>query len=144
MAAVAGLARHPHAAAFAAARFADQSALVLAGDGRRMDLNKLAVAIACPGLIAARGRPAGADDRHGRFAKDQAVAAGSYDHRIAAKGANLHRAHVLRDNSHALWAGPGVVDHWPKKFPEFILINSPLGLPAPHLLIQRIQKLLAL
>src|SRR5439155_9990118 len=62
---IAGLSRDPDAPAFATGRFADQSALVLAGDCRRMHLNKLAIAISSPGLIAAPGGPARSDDRHG-------------------------------------------------------------------------------
>src|SRR5258705_9735927 len=125
MAGVAGLSRHPDAATFAAGRLADQSALVLTRYGRRMHLNELAIAIAGPGLIAARGSASGADDRHRRFAKDQAVAAGSNHHCIAAEGANLPRPHVLCDDPHALRTGPSIVNHRPEEFPKFIFVNAP-------------------
>src|SRR5258706_4213259 len=121
MARVAGRAWNPDAAAFAAGRFADQAALVLAGNRRGMHLNKLAISIANAGLIAASRRAAGADDGHGGFAKNQPVPASGHDHRIATERADLHRAHVLGDDADALRAGASVVYYWPEEFPELIL-----------------------
>ena len=46
------LARHPHAAPFAAGRFAHQPQLVGAGNGRGMDLDELAVGVLRAGLNA--------------------------------------------------------------------------------------------
>src|SRR5262249_49095913 len=99
---VAGLARHPHAPSFAARRFADQSALVFAGNGRRMHLNKLRIPKFRAGLITACRRTAGADHAHRALAEDQSVAPRGHDHSIAAERPDLHRAHVLSHDPHAL------------------------------------------
>ncbi len=136
---VARLARHPDAAPFATGRFGNQSALVFAGDGRRMNLDHLRVAISCPGLIAARDGAAGADDGHGAFAEDQSIAAGGHDDRIGAKRANLHRAHVLGDDSNAR----AIFKDRPEKFPELVLIDAIFAFPAAGLLIEGIEQLLA-
>src|SRR5262249_39130346 len=60
----------PQPAAFAAHRFGDQAALVLARNGGRVDLNHLRVAVLHAFLIADRDRRAGVDDGVGRAAED--------------------------------------------------------------------------
>ena len=99
LAGVLRLARHPHPAAFAASAFAHQSELVGAGNGGRMDLDELGVAVFRAGLEGAAGGAAGADHRHRRAAVNQSAAARGDDHRVGREGADLHRDQVLADNA---------------------------------------------
>ena len=56
---VGGLARHPHAATFAAGRLAHEPELVGTGDGGRVDLDELAVGVGGTLLVDGRGGRAG-------------------------------------------------------------------------------------
>ena len=79
------IAWNPNSSAFAAGRFAHQPQFVFAGDGRRMDLDKLAVGVPGTLLITCRRRRAGACHRVGGFSKYQARTAGGHDDSIRCK-----------------------------------------------------------
>ena len=89
---VLGIARHPHAAAFAARGFAHQAQLVFAGNRRGMHLNEFAVGVV-DALLKQRGlRRTGADDGVRRAAENRADAAGAENDRVGREGFHFHGA----------------------------------------------------
>jgi hypothetical protein len=131
---------HPHAAAFTAGALAHQPQLVGAGYGRRMDLNEFGVGIFRAGLKGAAGGAAGAGHRHRRAAVDQSASARGDHHRVGRKGADLHRHHVL---GHDAAAHASAVDHRGQVVQGLVDFHFALDAPAAHLIVQRIEQLLA-
>ena len=132
--------RHPHAAAFAAHRFAHQATLVLARDGGGVNLHHFRVAVNGPFLVGDAHRLAGVDDGVRRLAEDHPVPTRGDAHRIRREGFNLHGAQVLRHD--AARATLIVLDE-PEESPAFKLLHQVAAFVAAHLLIQRIKQLLA-
>src|SRR5262245_61347471 len=103
-----------------------------------MHLHHLGVAVFGTGLVAARCRSASADHAHGALAEDQPIPARGDYHCVGREAFDLHRAHVLADNSDTLL----VVNYRPEEFPELVLCDLAFGFVATDLLIERIKKLL--
>ena len=137
---VARLLGHPDAAAFAAGRLRHQAQLVFAGDARGMDLDELAVGVVRPLLIERGLRRSGADHGIRGLAEDGADAAGGNDDRVGREGLHLHAAQVHGADA---TADALVIDHGGEEFPGFVLGDFAFGLVAAHLLVERIEQLLA-
>ena len=105
-----------------------------------MDLDELGVGVLGAGLKAAAGGAAGAGHRHRRAAVDQPAAADADDHRVGREGADLHRDQVLRRRTAAAAV---VVEDRAEKIPEFVLRDFAGHFPAAHLLVERVEQLLA-
>ena len=144
---------HPDAAALAAHALGDEAQLVGTGDGGGMDLDELAVRVAGALLVDGARGGARVDDRVRRFPEDDAASAGGKTHRLAGEGLNLHGLEVLRDDAARDVA---LVEHEPEEVPELPLADHPLaldgdavlvldldGLVATHLLVERVEQLLA-
>ncbi len=129
----------PDAAAFAADRFGHQAQLVLAGDGRRVHLDELAVGVEGALLIDGAGRRARVDHRVGRQPEDQAGAAGRQDDGIGGEGPDRHALHVLGDDAAA---GARVVEDGAEELPVLVLVHQVARFLAAHLLVERVQQLL--
>ncbi len=85
-------------------------------------------------------RGAGADDGVGALAEDGAVAAGGEDDGVGGEGAQLHGAQVHRGDA----AGDALgVEDGGEELPAFVLVDFAFGLVAAHLLVERVEKLLA-
>ena len=137
---VAGRARHPDAAAFAAGRLRHEAQLVFAGNGGGMDLDEFAVGVVRALLEDGGLRRAGADDGVGALAEDGADAAGGEDDGVGREGAQLHGAQVERGDAAADALG---VEDGGEEFPAFVLLDLAFGFVAAHLLVERVEKLLA-
>ena len=105
-----------------------------------MDLDKLAIRVICALLIKRRLCRSGTDHRVGRFPKDGSNSTGGYDHRVGREGAHFHRAQI-----HGTDAATDTltVEYGGEELPGFEFADSSFGFVAPHLLIERIQQLLA-
>src|SRR5581483_6259677 len=137
---VAGSLRHPDSPAFAAGRLRHQAKLVFAGNRGGMDLNELAVRIKAS-LLEKRGLcGSGTDDRVGGFSKNRTDAAGSDDDGVSRKGRDFHAAQVHGADAAA---DAVAVEHGGEEFPGLVLGDFSFRLVAAHLLVERIQKLLA-
>ena len=68
------------------------------------------------------------------------IAAGRHDHRFGREGVHLHAAQVHGADAAA---DALVVDDAGEELPGFVLGNFAFGLVAPHLLVERIEQLLA-
>ena len=137
---VAGSFRDPDASAFSARRLRHQAQLVFAGDASGMHLNELAVGVIASLLIERRLRRTGADHRIRGPAEDGAVAAGGDDDGVGGEGANFHGAQIHGANAAADSVG---IEHGGEKFPVLEFADLAFGLVAAHLLIERVEKLLA-
>ncbi len=149
---LARVAGDPHPAALASHALRDEPELVGAGDRRRVDLHELAVAVAGPLLVrGARGRP-GVDHAVGRAPEDDARAAGREAHRVGRERLEGGRLQVLGDEAAA---DAFVVEDQRDEVPPLHLADHLLardavalvvldfdGLPAAHLLVERVEKLL--
>src|SRR5205085_3458730 len=98
--------------------FAHQTQFVSAGNGRRVNLNELGVAVFRAGLISAADGATGANHRHRRTAIDETAPARGDYHRVGGKRADLHRDEVLSDAALALAV---IVEDRPEKIPELKL-----------------------
>ena len=85
-------------------------------------------------------RRSGADDRVGGAAEDGAVAAGGDDDGVGGEGANFHGAQIHGANAAADAIG---IEHGGEKFPVLEFADFAFGLVAAHLLVERVEKLLA-
>jgi hypothetical protein len=130
---VVGVFRHPHAPALAAHRLRNQAALVFARNGRRVNLDELAVGVVRALLVADARRAARADDGVGRVLENHAGTACSDDDRLFAEGADFHRAQVLRDQPAA---DAVLVQNQPQELPAFVFGDAPFHFPAAHLLVK--------
>src|SRR4051794_588167 len=99
---VAGFARHPHAAAFAARRLGHEAQLVFARNGSGMHLDEFAIGVIRALLEHGRLRGTGADHGIGALAEDGADAAGGKNHRIGREGAKLHGTQIERRDAAAI------------------------------------------
>ncbi|CDN41770.1 hypothetical protein BN871_AL_00170 [Paenibacillus sp. P22] len=130
----------PDAAAFAARRFGHETVFVVARNGRRVDLDHLAVGVVDALLVHRAGCRARIDDRVGRLAENDAGAACRQDDRVGAEGMDLHRAQVLAGDA----AADAVLVHDRSHELEMLMLADEAGgLPAAYLLVQRVQQLLA-
>lgn len=136
---VVGFSGHPDASPFAAGGFADESALVFAGDGGGMDLDELGIGVFSAGLEASGGGGAGADDAHGALAEDEAITAGGDDDGVGAEGVDLHGSHVLGDDACAL----SLMEDRPEEFPELEFVDESFGFPSSGLFVEGVEQLLA-
>ena len=137
---VAGVARNPDAAALAARRLGHQAQLVFAGNAGGVNLNELAVGVDDALLEDGRLRRAGADHGVGALAEDGADAARGQDDGVGREGAQFHGAQVEGGDAagHALG-----VDDGGEKLPALVLLHLAFGLVAAHLLVERVEQLLA-
>src|SRR5690242_2097457 len=104
-----------------------------------MDLYELAVRIACALLITSRGRAAGANHRIGRFAEDQTWTTARDDHRVSRKIFQLQGLKIHRDESTTDLV---IVEYQRQHLPVFKLSDFAGDFVAPHLFVQRVEKLL--
>ena len=137
---VAGSARNPDAAAFAAGRFRHEAKLVFAGNGGGMDLDEFAVGVVGALLEDGGLRGAGADDGVGALAEDGADAAGGENDCVGGEGAQFHGAQVERGDAAAYAVG---VEDGREKLPAFVFFDFAFGFVAAHLFVERVEKLLA-
>ena len=105
-----------------------------------MHLDELAVRVVAALLIERRLRRARADHRVGGLAEDRADAAGGDDDGVGREGADLHGAQIHGADAAA---DAVAVEHRGQKFPVLVLLDLAFGFVAPHLLIERVEKLLA-
>src|SRR5215469_945764 len=139
-AAVAGLARDPYAAAFAAGGLGHEAELVFAGDRRGVHLDEFAVGVVSSLLEDGGLRGAGADDGVGALAEDGSDAAGGEQDGFGGEGAKFHCAQVhCGDAAACAFAG----DDGGEELPAFEFADLAFGLVAAHLFIERVEKLLA-
>src|SRR5690606_7693702 len=78
--------------------------------------------------------------RHGASPVNQSRTTRSDYNRIGGKRPDFHRKEVL---ANATAANAVVVQDWPKEIPKFVLGDFAGRRPTPHLLVKRIQDLLA-
>ncbi|MNI28010.1 hypothetical protein D3C73_817710 [compost metagenome] len=130
----------PDASAFTARRFRHQPQLVIAGNRGRMDLNEFTVGVMHSLLVYSAGSRSGVDDRVRCFAKNNAGTAARQNHRIRREGLNLHRLEILGTDAAAY---AFIIQDHREEFPVLAFGDQAFGFPAAHLLIQRIQQLLA-
>ncbi len=144
---------HPDASPLAARALADETQLVGARDGGRVDLDELAVGVDGSLLPRLPRGEAGADDAVGGAPEDHAGTAGREAHRVEGERLNLHGLQILRDHPHARAV---VVDHQGDEVPVLELADHSLadegradivdevdGLVASHLLVEGVEELLA-
>ncbi len=131
---------HPHASALAARRLRHQAQLVGAGNRRRVDLDELSVGVVSALLVGRRGGRAGVDDRVRGPAEDDAGAAGREHDRGRGERLDLHRVPVQRDDPAARLVR--VTDE-PEELPRLVLADEARDLMAAHLLVERVEELLA-
>ncbi len=105
-----------------------------------MHLDELAVGVERALLIQRRLRRSGADHRVRGLAEDGAVAAGGHDDGFGREGAHFHGAQIHGADA---VADALVVDDRGEKFPGFVLGNFAFGFVAAHLLVERVEQLLA-
>ncbi len=105
-----------------------------------MNLDELAVGVIAALLIERRLRRSGADHRVGRLAEDRADAAGGNDDGVGREGADFHGAQIHGADAAADAVG---IEHRGEKFPVLELRDLAFGLVAAHLLVERVEKLLA-
>src|SRR5215475_1955940 len=105
-----------------------------------MYLDELTIGVVAALLVERRLRRSGADHRIRRLAEDGANAAGGYDQRVGREGADLHRAQIHGADSAT---GTLAVEHRTQKFPALILGDAAFRLIAPHLFVERVEKLLS-
>ncbi len=134
------LTRHPHTASLAAGAFAHQPQLVGSGNGRGVHLDELGIAVLGSRLVGAAGGAAGADHRHRRAAIDQPAAPRGDDHRVGREGSDLHGDQVL---AHHPAANARLVEDRSQIVPGFVELYLALDAPAAHLVVERIEQLLA-
>ena len=133
-------ARHPHASALAARRLAHQPQLVRARNRGGVDLDELAVAVVGAVHVGGgRGR-ARVDDAVGAAAEQEPRPARGHDHGRCGERARAHAAEVQR---HEPDAAAGVVAREPNELPALVLAHEPRGLMPAHLLVERVEELLA-
>ena len=138
---VAGCARNPDAAAFAARRLRHEAQLVFAGNAGGMHLDEFAVGVVGALLEDGRLRRAGADDGVGALAEDGAVAAGGQNDGV---GRESFAAPWCAGSSAVMpRATPFGVDDGGEKLPALVLLDLAFGLVAAHLLVERVEQLLA-
>ena len=104
-----------------------------------MDLNHFRITQPGTGLIAAGSRASGADHRHRALAVHHPATAGRHHDRISTKWLDLHRPHVLCDDSLTYTA---FIEYRPEELPELILFDFAVCLETAGLLIERVEKLL--
>ncbi len=104
-----------------------------------MHLDKLAVRVVRPLLIQRRLRRPRAHHRVRALPEDRAIAARADDDRVRRKRPRLHRAQVHRADTAARALA---IQHRRQELPALVLRHLAFGLMTPHLLVQRIQKLL--
>ena len=114
-------------------------AFVLAGNRRGMHLDEFAIRVVRALLEKRRLRGASAHHRVRRAPENRAVPARAENQSVRGKRLDLHGLQIHRANAarHA-----AIVNHCRKKRPAFELLNLSFGFKAPHLLVQRIEKLL--
>src|SRR5271157_4720023 len=105
-----------------------------------MHLDEFSVGVVRALLIERRLRRSGADDRVGGLAEDGAITAGRYNHRFCREGvyrhaAQIHGADTATDTL--------VVDDAGEELPRFVLRDFAFGFVAAHLLVERVEQLLA-
>src|SRR5215471_6333004 len=105
-----------------------------------MNLDELAVGVITALLIERRLGRARAHDGVRGLAEDRAYAAGTDDDGVRGEGANFHGTQVHGADAAAHAVG---VEYCRQKLPVLVLFNFALGLVAAHLLIERVEKLLA-
>ncbi len=137
---VAGLPRHPHASALAARRFRHQPQLVFARNRGRVHLDEFAVGVVRALLIERRLRRSGADHGIGGLAEDGPDAAGADDHRVGGEGVHFHRPQVLGADAAA---DAIAIEHGGEELPVLVLGDLAFSLVAAHLLVERVEQLLA-
>ena len=105
-----------------------------------MHLDKLAVTVGGPALIRPAHGTAGADHRHRRSTVYQPTAPRGQDHGIGRKGPKLHRYQILANRPPA---AARRVEHRLQEVPELPFLHLSLDLKTPHLLVERVEELLA-
>ena len=105
-----------------------------------MHLDELAVGVVRALLIQRRLRRSGADDRVGGLAEDGADAAGRHDDGFGREGVHLHAAQVHGADAAA---DALIVDDTREELPRLVLGDLAFGFVAAHLLVERVQQLLA-
>jgi hypothetical protein len=130
----------PDSSALASHGLGDEPALVFARNCGRVDLDHLGIAVVDALLVADRDGGAGVDDRVRALAEDHAVASGRDNYGVGGEGLDLHRAQVLGGDAaaHAVL----VLDD-AEELPAFVLLDQVPDFPAPDLLVQGVQELLA-
>ena len=137
---VAGSARNPDTAALAARRLRHEPQLVFAGNAGGMHLDEFAVGVV-DALLEDRGlRRAGADHGVSALAEDGSVAAGGENDGVGREGFELHGAEV---HGHDAARHAFAVDDGGEKLPAFEFVDFAFGLVAAHLLVERVEQLLA-
>ena len=119
---VAGRARNPDAAAFAARRLRHEAQLVFAGNGGGVHLDELAVGVVGALLEDRRLRRAGADHGVGALAEDGADAAGGEDDGVGREGLEFHGAQVEGGDAAGHAFG---VDDGGEKLPALVFLTLP-------------------
>src|SRR5713226_6719984 len=137
---VAGSLGNPDASPFAARRLRHETELVFSRNGGWMHLDELAVRVVAALLIERRLCRPSADHGVRRLPKDGANSTSRDDDRIRREGAYLHRTQVHRADA---TTDAVAVEHGGQKLPVLVLPDLAFGLVAPHLLIERVKKLLA-
>src|SRR5438876_5254062 len=104
-----------------------------------MDLYELAVGVITALLIERRLRRSGTNDRIRALAKDCADTAGCNDDCIGGEGADFHGTQIHRTDATACAVR---IEHGGKEFPGLVLRDFAFGFVTPHLLIERVKKVL--
>src|ERR1700722_4387802 len=105
-----------------------------------MNLDELSVGVVTALLIQRGLGGPGADHRDGRLAKDGSAATGSNDDGVGGEGADFHGAQIHRADAAADALS---IENGGEKFPVLVLFYFAFGLVAAHLLVERVEKLLA-
>src|SRR5579885_2937956 len=105
-----------------------------------MYLNELAVAIFDSLLVQSRLCAAGANDRVGRFAKDQSDSASRYNDRVGRKRFDFQGAQIHCGQTSATTV---VVLHHREHFPMLQFSNQTFCFVMSYLFIERVEQLLA-
>ena len=129
----------PHAPALATRRLAHQAILVDAGNGRGVDLDELAVGEGCALAVQAGGGVTGVDGGVRRLPEHRSQTARGAQDRVGGKRHDLHRGKVLGGDA----AADAVLHDGRHELPALVLGHLALHLEAAHLLVKRVQKLLA-
>src|SRR5215510_10980806 len=105
-----------------------------------MNLDELAVRILRTLLVTRRHRTAGADHRVSRLAENQSGTTGRDYHGVCRESLQLKRSQVHRDESATDLM---IVKDERHHLPSFVLLNFAADLVPTHLLVKRVEKLLA-
>ena len=128
------LARHPHAAPFAAGAFAHQPQLVGAGNGRRMHLDELAVAVFGSGAEARGWRRCRC--RPSTSSSGRRSARNRRRRRPRHRPGNVRISIVTRSWPTQPRQTPLSSRIGPEEVPELVLLDLAFDFPAAHLLVQ--------